>query len=164
MPEVFVYPHGLASPFLLTSTPVRRLLDSHRHWTGRELIERSSSPEAELRRLYEAPMVVVSHDTATDPIFWFGNRRALELFEMSWSEFTTLPSRYSAEPMERLERERFLSQVLGRGHVANYTGIRISSSGRRFFIENALVWNLLDESGAVAGQAACFSDWKPIPS
>ena len=38
----------------------------------------------------------------------------------------------------------------------------VSKTGRRFLIENATVWNLLDEAGAPYGQAATFSGWKYV--
>ena len=53
------------------------------------------------RALYEAPFALVSHNTDSDPRFNYANRTALTLFEMNWNEFTTLPSRMSAEPMLR---------------------------------------------------------------
>jgi hypothetical protein len=40
--------------------------------------------------------------------------------------------------------------------------VRVSKSGRRFLIDRATVWNLLDDSGAHYGQAATFSAWKFI--
>jgi hypothetical protein len=43
--------------------------------------------------------------------------------------------------------------------VDNYSGIRISASGRRFRIENATVWNLADAGGRIHGQAATFHHW-----
>lgn len=147
----------------LDANRIRLLLDSHRHWLKRELIPRSGAAEEDARRLFDAPLVVVSHGTEPDPVFWFGNRRALELFEMDWSSFTRLPSRYSAEPVNREERARLLAEVTQHGHIANYQGVRISSSGNRFRIAKAVVWNLIDEGGSPAGQAAAFSDWTPIP-
>jgi len=44
--------------------------------------------------------------------------------------------------------------------INNYRGVRISSTGRRFMIERAVVWNLLDDTGAHYGQAAAFSEWR----
>jgi hypothetical protein len=38
--------------------------------------------------------------------------------------------------------------------------VRVSKSGRRFIIEKATVWNLLDEVGAPCGQAATFGNWR----
>ena len=142
---------------------IARLLDSHRHWTGRELIARSGSELEDARALFDAPFAVVSHGTEPDPVFWFGNRVALDLFELTWEAFTRLPSRFSAEPVNREERARLLDEVTRTGTIANYAGVRISSTGRRFRIEQALVWNLLDEHGRPAGQAACFDRWTPLP-
>ena len=109
--------------------------------------------------LYRAPFAVVSHDTSADPVFNYANAKALELFEMNWDEFTHTPSRLSAEPVNREERSRLLAKVTEQGYIDNYSGVRISKNGKRFLIENAVVWNLLDDNGSYRGQAACFADW-----
>ncbi|TVO70559.1 MAG: MEKHLA domain-containing protein [Sedimenticola selenatireducens] len=135
------------------------LYNSYLHLTGKRLID---GPENEVsRRLYFAPFALVSHDTMRDPIFNYANQTALDLFEMNWEQFTSLPSRKSAEQPLQEERERLLAEVSSKGFINNYTGIRISSSGNRFFIENAFVWNLADE-GEHRGQAAMFSTWRPV--
>ncbi|MDQ6733057.1 MAG: MEKHLA domain-containing protein, partial [Nitrospirota bacterium] len=41
-------------------------------------------------------------------------------------------------------------------------GVRISKTGRRFLVEQALVWNVLDVDGKMVGQAATFSQWKRL--
>ena len=46
------------------------------------------------------------------------------------------------------------------GFIANYGGVRISKNGRRFRIEDALVWNLLDGARNLCGQAAMFDHWQ----
>ncbi len=79
---------------------------------------------------------------------------------MSWQQLTRLPSRKSAERPNRSEREKFLQQVSQRGYVDNYSGIRIASSGQRFYIHNAVVWNLIDTAGNKLGQAATFENWE----
>jgi hypothetical protein len=38
--------------------------------------------------------------------------------------------------------------------------MRIAKSGRRFWIENATVWELIDEAGRRHGQAAAFRQWR----
>jgi MEKHLA domain len=83
----------------------------------------------------------------------------LELFCFSWGEFIKLPSRLSAEPVHQFEREQLLEEVSRNGYLANYRGIRISKNGRKFMIKNAIVWNLIDDQGNYAGQAAKFDDW-----
>ena len=137
----------------------QRMLNSFQRWTGQELITRNSSPEEEAEVLFNAPFAVVSHDTEADPIFKYGNKKALELFEMTWEEFIKMPSRNSAEPMEQKLRAEFMANVTKNGFVDNYEGVRISNTGKRFLMKNAIVWNVLDEGGKYCGQAATFSSW-----
>ena len=136
------------------------LCSSFTHWTQRELISRNQAPHDAARSLYFAPFAVVSHDTAPDPIFNYANRTALELLEMTWSELTTLPSRQSAEAVNREERAHLLSEVIAKGYIDDYQGVRISRTGRRFHIERATVWNLLTPPGDYYGQAAMFGNWR----
>jgi hypothetical protein len=140
-------------------THTELLLRSYRRLTGRDLVV--PGPDA-AKHLFEAPFFVASHSTAEDPILTYGNRTALNLFEMSWDEFTSTPSRFTAETPHREERQRLLDQVSKHGFIDDYSGIRISKSGQRFHIERATVWNLLDENGKVAGQAATFNRWSSV--
>ena len=82
------------------------LKDSYRHLLLKDLIENTCSNDAFARQLFHAPFAVVSHDTASDPVFNYANLKALELFELNWEDFTRLPSRLSAEPVNQTERER----------------------------------------------------------
>lgn len=134
------------------------LLDSYRHWLKAELIPRGT-PEEDARNLYLAPFVVVSHGTEADPILTYGNRTALDLWEMDVDTLRT-PSRLTAEPVHRDERARLLERTTRNGYVDDYQGIRISATGRRFRIKRAIVWNLLATDGSYAGQAATFAGWE----
>lgn len=136
------------------------LIRCYRHWTGQDLIAPDLSPTEAARALYEAAFAVLSHNAESDPRFTYANLTAQRLFEMPWAELVGLPSRYSAEPMLREERERLLERVAEHGFIDDYSGIRIAKSGKRFAIRQATVWNLFDK----AGQAACFSDWQPLAS
>ncbi|BAV32839.1 hypothetical protein SCL_0517 [Sulfuricaulis limicola] len=136
------------------------LTSSYRHWTGRDLVDAGLSAVEQARVLYEAPFVVASHGTGDDPVFSYANRAALALFETGWPDFTAMPSRLSAEPMERAPRAQLLERVSRRGFIDDYSGIRISAAGRRFRVRNATVWNLMDARGAPAGQAVMFRDWE----
>ncbi len=109
--------------------------------------------------LFHAPFVLLSHNTASDPIFNYANAKGLELFELNWQELLNLPSRLSAEPVNQAERDRLLAQVTRQGFINNYEGVRISKNGKRFQIRNAIVWNLTDSHGVYQGQAARFSEW-----
>lgn len=136
------------------------LAASHHRLTGRPLVDAGG----DLRRaLWEAGTVIVAHGTEPDPVFFYGNQRALTLFEMDWATFVRLPSRLSAEPLLRDERAQLLAQVARDGCIADYAGVRISSTGRRFRIEQAVVWNLIDDGGVCHGQAAAFDRWQRLP-
>jgi hypothetical protein len=136
------------------------LIASYRHWTGRDLVDSGLSAVGRARALYEAPFVVASHGIEPDPVFNYGNRAALALFEATWNAFTSLPSRLSAEPVARAERERLLARVHAHGFIDDYSGVRVSTRGRRFRIARATVWNVADASGAPRGQAVMFRDWE----
>jgi MEKHLA domain len=143
--------------FLMDHTA--RLLGSFRHWTGRDLVPASGPAEEQARRLFQASFIVISHGTEEDPILNYGNEAALSLWEMSWEEFTKTPSRLTAEPMNREERAGLLARVAREGFFDDYRGVRISKTGRRFQVEKALVWNLIDEQSRYCGQAATFGRW-----
>ena len=138
------------------------LLDSFRRWTGRDLLIRTGTPDAQAHALFAAPFVVVSHDTQADPILNYGNRQALDLWELSWARLTSTPSRLTAEAMNRDARARMLAVAEQQGYYSGYRGIRISSTGKRFLVEDATVWNVVDGQGIPVGQAATFSRWTMV--
>lgn len=140
----------------------QRLINSFQHWTKTPLI--TSSVEEHARSLFEAPFVVVSHGTESDPIFNYGNAQALSLWQFDWNSFIQLPSRRSAEPVEKIERDHLLLEAKTNGYIRNYRGVRISSTRQRFWIEDVILWNVLDENQQRCGQAATFSHWNLISS
>ena len=137
---------------------VALLCRSYRRLTGADLLAVDTG-QSLAEALYQAPFVVLSHGTQRDPIFNYANLAAQRLFEMTWAQITSLPSRFSAEPVSREERARLLAEVSERGFIDDYRGVRVSSSGRRFMIQRATVWNLTDTQDLPAGQAATFADW-----
>lgn len=141
---------------------VRLIRVSLRRLTGKELCDPALSDTEAARWIFEAPCIVASHDTAADPVFNYANRAALDLFEMTWTEFTTLPSRKSAELPDRAERARLLAEVTAKGFIHDYSGLRIAKSGRRFRIANATVWNLAVDDGTPRGQAVMFDQWRYV--
>ena len=150
-------------PFIAaTAGHVQILLDSFARLLGRELIPRAGSALAQAERLFHAPFVVVSHGTEADPVLDYGNAVALGLWEMDLATFTRTPSRLTAEPVHRDERARLLERTRRDGFVDDYAGVRISATGRRFRIERAIVWNLVDAAGGHHGQAATFDSWTPL--
>jgi MEKHLA domain len=135
----------------LNDARIKVIYDSYQMLTGRCLIA-SFDPLA----MWNAPCAIVAHGTQADPIFFYANRLALLLFEMSFAEFVCLPSRLSAEPLAQEERIRLLAKVTQQGFVDDYCGMHIAKNGNRFMISNATVWNLSDPTGKPFGQAASF--------
>ena len=138
------------------------ILSSLIRMTGRNLVDPALSDKERYRSLFEAPYCVVSHNAERDPIFNYGNKAALALFEVNWADFINLPSRLSAEQEIREEREQLLARVSEYGFIEDYKGVRISSSGKRFLVEDSIVWNMVDEYGLYRGQAAVLYKWSKL--
>ena len=139
------------------------LVSSYRRTLGRDpaFLEHGAPRSAEW--LYaQASHPVLAHNTDPDPRFIYANRAAQTAFEYDWDEITSLPSRLSAEPVDREERHRLLDSVARHGFATGYSGVRIAKSGRRFLIEQGVVWQLIDRDGAVRGQAATFARWRDV--
>ena len=128
------------------------ILGSHQRAFGRPL-----APSAQ--ELFCADLVVLAHDGSADPCLTYANAAALRLWERPWNAMVGIPSRLTAEPQERASRRQALQQALNQDAIEGYSGIRISSSGRRFQIHNARLWTLHNAEGGPCGQAAAFSDW-----
>jgi hypothetical protein len=110
----------------------------------------------------DAAFAVVAHNTDPDPRFIYANKAAQACFEYSWDEFIGLPSRLSAEAPDRAERQALLDAVAKNGFMAGYRGIRVAKSGRRFLIEDGVVWDLIDQQGIRHGAAATFPSWRDV--
>lgn len=139
---------------------VELLLASFHHWTGGDLLKGSTSAVQLAQEAFEAPFAIVSHGCQHDPILNYGNRVALDLWEMTWEEFSRTPSRLTAEPVNQMERDRMLAEAHSRGYISDYQGVRISKTGRRFLIVQAVVWNVVNADMALVGQGATFSRWR----
>jgi len=136
---------------------LRLIAESFQRLTGKPLLPVLSQDEGALRdAMWDAPFAIVAHGTEDDPIFFYGNRYALQHFEMDFEEFSRLPSRLSAEPVAQDAREQTLRKVAEQGYIDGYSGMRVAKSGRRFMITDCTIWNLLDEAGKYQGQAAIF--------
>lgn len=139
------------------------LANSYASLTNKNLLTCELSDLSQVfKNHYHADFVLVSHNNDEDPCINFANLKAQRLWEMDYDEICGVPSRYTAEEMERAERELLLREVRERGFIDNYSGVRISKSGRRFLIENAVVWNVYNEKGEKIGQAAMFDSWKEL--
>ncbi|MEV4320147.1 MEKHLA domain-containing protein [Actinocrispum sp. NPDC049592] len=122
----------------------------------------SKGPLDEQWLYWTAPFGLLVHNTDPDPLFVYANKTAQHCFEYTWSEFTELPSRLSAETELQSARQTLLAKVAADNFVTGYRGVRIAKSGRRFWIEDATIWNVVDDNGDHAGQAALFPHWSPL--
>jgi hypothetical protein len=153
---------------------VGQLLRSHEQAFGRPLLAGLPSDATPLQwsqALFAAAAVVLAHDGADPggdpgPRLIYANRAALQLWQRPWTELVGMPSRLTAEPAERAERAQALHSVQRRQAIADYSGIRIDSQGRRFRIAGARVWSLTPAASSssehdlqACGQAAAFSSW-----
>jgi hypothetical protein len=142
------------------------MANSFQRFTGQSIlgaIDNVTLNDNELvQAMYDAPQAIVSHGTEADPIFRYANAQALKLWEMDWEVFTRLPSRLSAEAAGDIQSDRdaLLKAALTKGWIDKYAGVRISSTGRRFEIQNTVLWNVVDDAGVHHGQAAFIRDWR----
>ena len=141
------------------SVPFYKLLESsYRRLTGKTLIPAELPDEEAANWLYDcAEFCVLAHSRDEDPTFVYANMAAQRRFGYDWEEITQLPSRLSAAPQDREERQRFIERVRQDGYCAGYSGTRIMKSGQRFQIQDATLWQLVDEEGTVHGQAVVIA-------
>ncbi len=99
----------------------------------------------------ECPLPIASHDI--NGIFNYLNKAALSLFNVSIEEVIGKPTTMTAPDSEQKERNRLLKQVNSEGFINNYKGIRVTSDGKLFQIEDATIWNVIDEKSHKIGQA-----------
>jgi len=141
---------------------VERLLASYAHFLSTPLVPAHVPAERAAAWLYaDAPFAVLAHDASADPLFRYANLHAQRCFERSWSELVGIPSRLSAPAHEREDRAALLADVAAHGYSTAYRGLRVAKSGRRFWIEQTELWNVLDADGTRLGQAALFRSTSP---
>lgn len=124
-------------PHIINWTQI--LLDNFNRLLGYQLISRQGDFKQQAAALFKANFVVVSHGIENDPIVNYGNQMALDLWVINWSDFTKTPSRLSAEPVNRVERQAMLEQAATKGYIDNCCGVRISNTGQRFYLEQAII-------------------------
>ncbi len=147
----------------------RSILLSHELAFGQPLLAGAGPcrcPRQAAQELFAATVVVLAHDGADPgadpgPRLVYANSAALRLWRRTWAEMVGMPSRLTAAAAERARRARTLAAVLPHRAIADYSGIRVDSMGRRFQIRGARVWSVAESPGSQGhgGQAAAFSDW-----
>jgi hypothetical protein len=132
--------------------------DSYLHWTNKTLLPHIVSGN-QASALHAAPFGLLCHDGAPDPLFTYANLNAQKLFDRCLMDFIGLPSRLSAESVMQGARHSKLQEALHNGIITDYSGVRVSATGRRFFIQNVSIWNVKDDLGTLIGQAAMIPHW-----
>ena len=156
-------PPWLSPPLLVQLEAIER---GHVQAFGRPLLPGDPARPVRLRaqEMFSAASVVLAHDGADPgidpgPRLIYANRAALCLWRRPWAELVGMPSRLTAELQERPARAQALAQALDSGGIRGYGGVRIDRYGRRFRIQGARIWSLIDAEGRPCGQAATFADW-----
>lgn len=68
----------------------------------------------------------------------------------------------SAEPIEESRRNQLLEEGKKKGVTFLNQGIRIGKTGRRFYIEDVVLFNLIDKDENYVGQGAVYEKWRYI--
>ena len=140
------------------------ILSSFEHCLGCSLFEHFGITDVKIdlrevsKQLFEAEFIVASDGTQVDPILNYGNQKALDVWELTWDEFMQTPSRKTAETIEQKERDRLLAETTEKG-FCYFSTIRITKTGKRFKINNGIVWKVINKEQVYQGKAACFSDF-----
>jgi hypothetical protein len=134
---------------------IARVVDAFARATGGDFGSEAGIDRADLgRAVWDGNFALLTHDT--NAILTYGNRFALDLWEMDWETLVQTPSRLTAPEEDRAARAIIMAQVERDGFTRSYTGRRVSRSGQFFRIENATVFTLRDEEGAGFGTGAFF--------
>ena len=99
----------------------------------------------------ECSFPIVSHDL--HGFFNYLNKAALSLFKVTLDQVIGQPTTMTAPESEQKERNELLNQVNSHGFIENYKGIRVTSDGALFQIEDATIWNIFDKESIKIGQA-----------
>ena len=85
---------------------------------------------------------ILSHGLQEDPVYNYGNRASLELFEQGLEMLCQTPSRYSTVPSLMDNRGRLIKQIEQVGHGTIPNAVRISAKGKMFVMQTIWVWNV----------------------
>jgi hypothetical protein len=140
---------------------VARVARSFAHVTGRDLFAEAGIDPAEPgASAWRGSFALLTHRGDAAALLNYGNRFALDLWEMDWDQFTATPSAATAPDDDIAERRQMMDQVARSGFVSGYEGRRISRSGRLFVIRDVTVWRLSEPDGGGFGVAAFFRQYE----
>lgn len=100
---------------------------------------------------------ILSHGTQEDPIYNYGNRASLELFDQTLENLCQTPSRYSTVESLMDDRDRLIQQINDVGYGIITNGVRTTTKGHLFVIKTIWIWHVYhDEDGRRIGLAALY--------
>jgi PAS domain-containing protein len=134
------------------------LNQTYQHWFGDYLVN-EQDPGNVLAALNEDERVIFSLGLEPEPVFNYGNVKALGLFGYELAEFIQLPGRATMAPDQATIDQMLQDEIGKQGYVADYTGVRLDKRGRSWQIEAGKIWQLVDNLGRLHGFAGCFTDW-----
>jgi hypothetical protein len=142
---------------------IRKVIASCRRVAGLDLIQQENLQRDCLgKSVFYGKFALLTHRGGADAILNYGNDYVLKLWDTTWAEFITMPSKLTAPEEGRETREEFMETVRHNGFATGYDGIRISRTGRRFVIKDVTVWQLVDGDGLNFGVGAYFSNYERI--
>eukprot|EP00271_Cylindrocystis_brebissonii_P002248 TRINITY_DN12699_c0_g1_i1.p1 TRINITY_DN12699_c0_g1~~TRINITY_DN12699_c0_g1_i1.p1 ORF type:complete len:256 (-),score=42.92 TRINITY_DN12699_c0_g1_i1:548-1315(-) len=136
------------------------VIDSYFRATGKPIFPSSVEISVAAKALWELPRVVVTQGTEEDPLYNYGNKAALDLFEMDWPTFTSSVARkWAPEEEQTAHSELVKSAVQGVQDIGGL--VRVTSSGQTFKISQGAWWALTTLDGEPFGQGAVFDIESP---
>lgn len=164
----------LIVPFRATSTQLAARVNDPDDWirlssnsleriTGKTLYETIHVETAQQVHENER-YAVLSHDTAGDPVYNYGNRAAVEVFKWPEDEFYQLPSRYSApDGTIRNSRSTDIQDAIDSDLKTIALAIRQTKHGELFQLTDVMLWNVYDDDGHRVGQTAIYDRNLVVP-
>lgn len=99
---------------------------------------------------------ILSHGTQPDPIYNYGNRASLILFDQTLENLCKTASRYSTVESLMEDREQLIQQINSVGHGTISNAIRTTTKGKLFVMETIWIWHVYHPDGRRIGLAALY--------
>jgi len=136
---------------------IRELLESYQAALGEPLVDCKGDVTS---KVWNLNFPLIMHDNTIDPKFNYANKAAQNLFEYEENEILGLPSRLSAPADQQKARKVIMEKLKKDSFITNYSGTRVTKTGKLFQIVNATIWNTYNQDRIFSGQAALILSFK----